>query len=35
MTETNKMENNEKIIDCSRCKFKYHNTSESISKLWV
>ena len=32
MTETNKMDSNEKYISCSRCKCKYHNTSESISK---
>jgi hypothetical protein len=32
MYETNKLDNNGKLIDCSRCKCKYHNTSESISK---
>ena len=32
MSETNKMDNEEKYISCSRCKCKYHNTSESISK---
>ena len=30
MTETNKMDNKEECISCSRCKRKYHNTSESI-----